>query len=156
MSAVFAYLHTLSMIALGSMLFAQLLTFDLLHDRQGFLRFWILSLGVVTAAAVALASGIALLIWTDRGGAFYLHNPVFYIKLAVFAAMLLVAITPARIIIHWHRNARIGQGDTGALPDAGLARLVERYVVFELILLLVIPLAASLASRGIGMPTSAS
>ena len=138
------------------MLFAQMLTFDLLHERNGFRRFWVLSWGVATAATVALASGIALLVWTDRGGAFYLHNPVFYIKLAVFAAMLLIAITPARIIIQWHRDAMSGQAGTGALADASLVPLVRYYVILELILLLVIPLAASLAARGLGTQLSAS
>lgn len=171
MSALFAYLHTLSMIALGAMLFAMMLTFDLLHEREGFRRFWVLSWGVATAAAVALASGIVLVIWTDRGSAFYLHNPVFYIKLAGFVAMLLVAVTPARLIIQWHRDATTGDatsgdattGDietgasgTGAIVDTSLVPLVQRYVVFELLLLLVIPLAASLAARGIGTQLSAS
>lgn len=166
MSALFAYVHTLSMIALGAMLFALILTFDLLHERKGFLRFWILSWGTATAAAVALASGVALLIWTDRGGAFYLHNPVFYVKLAVFVAMLLVAVTPARIIIQWHREFTTGDfttGDfttgapgTGAMADVSLVPLVQRYVFVEIILFLVIPLAASFAARGIGTQLSAS
>lgn len=171
MSALFAYLHTLSMIALGAMLFAMMLTFDLLHEPKGFHRFWVLSWGVATAAAVALASGIVLVIWTDHGSAFYLHNPVFYIKLAGFVAMLLVAVTPARLIIQWHQDATTGvattgdatSGDieigafgTGAIADTSLVPLVQRYVVFELLLLLVIPLAASLAARGIGTQLSAS
>lgn len=171
MSALFAYLHTLSMIALGAMLFAMMLTFDLLHEPKGFHRFWVLSWGVATAAAVALASGIVLVIWTDHGSAFYLHNPVFYIKLAGFVAMLLIAVTPARLIIQWHQDATTGvatTGDattddietgasgTGAIADTSLVPLVQRYVVFELLLLLVIPLAASLAARGIGTQLSAS
>ena len=171
MSALFAYLHTLSMIALGAMLFAMMLTFDLLHEPKGFHRFWVLSWGVATAAAVALASGIVLVIWTDHGSAFYLHNPVFYIKLAGFVAMLLIAVTPARLIIQWHQDATTGvattgdatTGDietgasgTGAIADTSLVPLVQRYVVFELMLLLVIPLAASLAARGIGTQLSAS
>jgi len=166
MSALFAYLHSLSMIAMGAMLFAMMLTFDLLHEREGFRRFWVLSLGVATAAAVALASGIALVIWTDSGSAFYLHNPVFYIKLAGFVAMLLIAVTPARLIIQWRQDATSGvatTGDietgapgTGAIVDTSLVPLVQRYVVFELLLLLVIPLAASLAARGIGTQLSAS
>ena len=161
MSALFAYLHTLSMIALGAMLFAMMLTFDLLHEPKGFHRFWVQSWGVATAAAVALASGIVLVIWTDRGSAFYLHNPVFYIKLAGFVAMLLVAVTPARLIIQWHRVATTGDTETGApgtgaIADTSLVPLVQRYVVFELLLLLVIPLAASLAARGIGTQLSAS
>jgi putative membrane protein len=166
MSALFAYLHTLSMIALGAMLFAMMLTFDLLQEPKGFHRFWVLSWGVATAAAVALASGIVLVIWTDHGSAFYLHNPVFYIKLAGFVAMLLIAVTPARLIIQWHQDATTGDatsGDietgasgTGAIADTSLVPLVQRYVVFELLLLLVIPLAASLAARGIGTQLSAS
>lgn len=171
MSALFAYLHTLSMIALGAMLFAMMLTFDLLHEPKGFHRFWVLSWGVATAAAVALTSGIVLVIWTDHGSAFYLHNPVFYIKLAGFVAMLLVAVTPARLIIQWHQDATTGvatigdatSGDietgasgTGAIADTSLVPLVQRYVVFEMLLLLVIPLAASLAARGIGTQLSAS
>ena len=79
---------------------------------------------------------------------------------------MLIAVTPARIIIQWHRVSMTGHattGDietgapgTGAIVDTGLVPLVQRYVVFELILLLVIPLAASLASRGIGTQLSAS
>jgi len=151
MSAVFAYLHMLSMIALGSMLFAQLLTFDFLHQQPGLRRFWRLSCGVAVAAAIALVSGIALLVWTDQGAGFYLHNPVFYIKLAIFTAMLLIAITPARMIIQWQQQA-----STGALPEAGMVVLVRRYLICEMILLLIIPLTASLSARGIGMQLSAS
>ena len=144
------------MIALGAMLFALMLTFDLLHERLGLLRFRLFSLGVAASAALALVSGIALLIWTGQGAGFYLHNPVFYIKLAVFVAMLLIAITPARVIHQWHRDAMSSEAGTGALVDASLVPLVQRYVIFELMLLLVIPLAASLAGRGIGTQLSAS
>ena len=151
MSAVFAYFHTLSLIAMGSLMFALLLTFDSLHQQQGLRRFWQFSCGVAGAATIALASGIALLLSTDSGADFYLHNPVFYIKLALFVAMILIAITPARMIIHWQQQA-----DIGVLPDAGTVHLVRRYLTFELILLLVIPLAASFAARGIGTQLSPS
>ncbi len=126
------------MIALGAMLFALMLTFDLLHEKSGLFRFRMLSLGVATSAVLALVSGIALLIWSDQGAAFYFHNPVFYIKLAVFIAMLLIAITPAshelpgrrygyqfiamlliaitpaRVIHQWHRDAMSSETGTGA------------------------------------------
>ena len=114
-------------------------------------RFWLLSCGVAASAAIALASGVALLMSTGHGATFYLHNPVFYIKLAIFAAMLLIAITPARMIVQWQREAA-----TGALPEAGMVLLVRRYLTIEICLLLAIPLAASLATRGIGGPVSAS
>ena len=49
-----------------------------------------------------------------------------------------------------------GASGTGAIADTSLVPLVQRYVVSELLLLLVIPLAASLAARGIGTQLSAS
>lgn len=151
MSAVIAYFHILSMIALGSLLFAQLLSFNNLHDRQALQRFMSFSSGIAVAAAVMLASGIALLVWSERGGAFYLRNPVFYIKLAVFVAMILIAITPARIVLQWGREA-----NAGGAPDPAAIQFVKRYFIVELVLLLIVPLAASLAAQGIGLQSSPS
>jgi len=151
MFAVVAYLHSLSMIALGSLLFAQLLSINKLHDRGQLRQFLLFCLGIAVAAAVIFASGIALTFWSGRGGAFYLHNPVFYIKLAMFAAMLLIAITPARIILQWNREAELG-----TMPEPASVLIVKRYIVVEVILLLVVPLAASLAAQGIGLQSSSS
>lgn len=151
MSALLAYLHSLSMMALAAMLFVQLLSIDKLHDRQQLERFVRFSFGLAAAAGVMLISGVGLLLWADRGVAFYLRNPVFYIKLAVFAAMLLIAITPSRIILQWHREA-----STGKIPEQGMVIFVKRYLTVEAILFLVIPLAASLSARGIGLQLSPS
>ena len=151
MSALPAYFHSLSMMAMAALLFVLLLSIDGLHDRQQTQRFVFLSAGVAAATAVMLLSGIGLLVWTDRGTAFYLRNPVFYIKLAVFAAMFLIAITPARIILHWHR-----QDGSGNIPDPGSVLFVKRYLTVEAILFLLIPLAASLSARGIGLQPSSS
>jgi putative membrane protein len=151
MSALLAYLHSLSMMALAAMLFVQLLSIDGLHDRQQLERFVRYSFGLAAVAGVMLISGVGLLVWAERGVAFYLRNPVFYIKLAVFAAMLLIAITPARIILQWHREA-----STGKIPEQGMVFFVKRYLTAEAILLLIIPLAASLSARGIGLQPSSS
>lgn len=151
MSALPAYLHSLSMMAMAALLFVQLLSIDGLHDREQTQRFVYLSVGVAAAAAVMLLSGAGLLVWTNHGAVFYLRNPVFYIKLAVFAAMLLIAITPARIILYWHRQDRTGQ-----VPEPGSVLMVKRYLVVEVILFLLIPLAASLSARGIGLQPSSS
>jgi putative membrane protein len=151
MFALLAYLHSLSMMALAAMLFVQLLSIDGLHDRQQLERFVRYSFGLAAVAGVMLISGVGLLVWAERGVAFYLRNPVFYIKLAVFAAMLLIAITPARIILQWHREA-----GTGKIPEQGMVFFVKRYLTAEAILLLIIPLAASLLARGIGLQPSSS
>lgn len=151
MSAVLAYLHSLSMIALATILFVQVLGLGRINDTQELQRFMAYCLGVATAAAVLLLSGIGLVLWSERGPAFFLRNPVFYIKLALFAAMLLIAFTPARIILQWEREA-----DDGKLPEPISVLVVKRYIIVELILLLIIPLAASMSARGIGLQPSSS
>ena len=151
MSALFAYLHSLSMIALGALLFVQLLGFGNLNDREELQRFFVFCLGIAVAAAVMLVSGLALLLWSVQPSAYYLRNPVFYIKLAVFAAMLLIAITPARIVVQWHREAA-----AGSVPDSASIVFVRRYFTVEAVLFLLIPLAASIAAQGIGMQASSS
>ena len=151
MSALFAYLHSLSMIALGALLFVQLLGFGNLNDREELQRFFVFCLGIAVAAAVMLVSGLALLLWSVQPSAYYLRNPVFYIKLAVFAAMLLIAITPARIVVQWHREAA-----AGSVPDSASIVFVRRYFTVETVLFLLIPLAASIAAQGIGLQASSS
>lgn len=151
MSTALAYLHSLSMIALATLLILQLLSLDRLHELQDMRRFMAWCVGVATAAAILLLSGAGMVIWSSKGAAFFLHNPVFYIKLALFAAMLLVSITPARIILQWQREAYEGQR-----PQAASIVLVRRYLIAELTLLLVIPLLASMAARGVGLPPSSS
>lgn len=144
-------MHSLSMIALGALLFVQLLGFGNLNDREQLQRFFVFCLGMAVAAAVMLVSGLALLLWSMQPGPYYLRNPVFYIKLAVFAAMLLIAITPARIVVQWHREAA-----AGSLPDSASIVFVRRYFTVEAVLFLLIPLAASIAAQGIGLQASPS
>jgi putative membrane protein len=98
-----------------------------------------------------IISGLALLLWSVQPSAYYLRNPVFYIKLAVFASMLLIAITPARIVAQWHREAA-----AGGLPDAASIAFVRRYFTVELVLFLLVPLAASITAQGIGLQASPS
>ena len=151
MSTALAYLHSLSMIALASLLILQLLGLDRLHGWQEMQRFLVWCVGIVTAAVVLLLSGAGMVMWSAQGAAFFLRNPVFYIKLALFAAMLLVAMTPARIVLQWRHEAYEGRS-----PQPASIMLVRRYLIVELILLLVIPLLASMATRGVGLPASAS
>ena len=151
MSALFAYIHSVSMIALGTLLVMQLLGLGEIDDRQRLQRFFVLCVGIAVAAAVMLLSGIALLLWPAQTPEFYLRNPVFYIKLALFSAMILVAITPARLIVQWHRRAAQGEG-----PDAAEIVFVWRYFAAEAVLFLLIPLAAVISGQGIGLQVSPS
>lgn len=100
----------------------------------------------MVAAILALGTGIARLVWFGKGAAFYLHNPVLYIKLALFVAVGLMSIPPTLQYLRWMRALNSG----GATPEPYQVARVSRYLLVELILFALIPLMAVLMARGIG------
>ena len=146
--AIVAWLHFLSAMALGATLCVQrLLLAGTAAPANAFAasRFAWIDLAYLAAALAAAATGFARLAWFGRGAAFYLHNPVFWIKLALFIAIGLVSATPTRYFLRWRREAAAGR-----LPAGEQLAHVRRFVDVELWLLILLPLAAAFAARGVG------
>jgi len=142
-----AYVHFAAIIALGALLSCELvLLWSGIGVREA-KRIALLDLGYLIAAVLVLVSGLLRLIWFGKSPAFYLHNPVFWIKLALFVAIGLISIPPTRRFLRWRRAAM----QTGIAPAPEEVLLASRYVAAELALLACIPLAAVLAARGIGI-----
>jgi putative membrane protein len=99
------------------------------------------------AAILALATGVTRLVWFGKGAAFYLHNPVLYIKLALFVAVGLMSVPPTRQFLRWTRELKSG----GVRPEPYQVARVSRYLLVELILFTLIPLMAVMMARGIGI-----
>jgi putative membrane protein len=148
MDAAAAYLHFFSILALTAFLVTQfvLCSRDLQPPQVQILaRIDILYL---VAAVLALATGLARLFISGKGASFYLMNPVFYIKIALFLAVGLVSVMPTLQFIRWNRALKAGEGRV--LRDNDI-QSVRRYIALELLLLAFIPLAAVLMARGIGL-----
>lgn len=112
-----------------------------------------LDLLYLIAAVLALATGVARLVWFGKGAGFYLHNPVFYIKLALFVAIGLISVPPTLQYLRWRRMLKTGAGAVAVEFEVLRAR---RYVLAELVLFAFIPLLAVLMARGIGIQVSAN
>ncbi len=146
MGAAIAYLHFLSMMAIGAILFGELLLTQSLRDPNQVRKLAWIDLGYLVAAALVLLTGVARLVWYGKGAAFYLHNPVFYIKLALFVAIGLISIPPTMRMLRWRSEAK-----RGTVPHPDEIAHVRRYILTELALFVFIPLTAVWAARGIGM-----
>jgi putative membrane protein len=109
-------------------------------------RLAILHAGLIAAAAVALVTGALAVAFADAPG-FYLRNPSFYIKIALFMAIVLIAIPPTRHLLDWRRERVMA--NNAPHPDDVVH--VRRYVVAEAVLFALIPLASVVVSRGIGI-----
>ena len=97
------------------------------------------------AGAVILV-GIARVIFGLKSWEFYVHNPLFWAKMAAFAAVGLVSIQPTRIILRWNRESRIN--GASPVPDADVAT-IRAYVVAQAAIFALIPVLAAAMARGI-------
>ena len=146
--ALTAYLHYVAMIAIAVILVVEhmLCVPGLTGARVRLLAR--LDLLYMAAAVLALGSGAARVVWFGKGAAFYLHNPVFYIKLALFVAVGLISIPPTLQYLRWGRSLDAGAANVAA--EYQVLR-VRRYILAQLFLFAFIPLMATFMARGIGI-----
>ncbi|MGN6525081.1 MAG: DUF2214 family protein [Burkholderiaceae bacterium] len=83
-----------------------------------------------------------------KGAEFFLHNPVFWAKLAFFLAVGLVSIAPTLRFLRWKRALR---ADAGFSPPAAEVAGTRRWLLAELVLFVPIPLLAAAMARGVGL-----
>lgn len=148
LDALLAYLHYISIFTMIVFLTAEAVVLrpDMTPEIRRRLARYDAVFGM--AALAVLITGGLRLFYGAKGHAFYVHNPVFHIKLGLFILVGLLSIMPTVAILRWKK-----QGKT--LPDfvptpAEIAK-VRRWVMIESHLIVFIPLAAVLMARGIGM-----
>jgi len=100
------------------------------------------------AALAVLVTGGLRVFYGAKGYAFYVHNPVFHVKVGLFILVGLLSIMPTVTILRWKKQAK-------TLPDfvpmpSEIAK-TRRWVMVESHLIVFIPLAAVLMARGIGL-----
>ena len=147
-SALIAYLHYVAMISIAVMLVVEYMICMPGMTGTRIRQLARIDLFYLIAAILALGSGAARVAWFGKGAAFYLHNPVFYFKLALFAAVGLISIPPTLQYLRWLRGVKAGTANVAA--DYQVLR-VRRLVLVELFLFALIPLMATLMARGIGI-----
>ena len=100
--------------------------------------------------------GVAAVLWIvtgvlrafaglEKGTAYYLHSPVFWIKMGLFAVILVLEIWPMVILIRW----RIGLA-RGTSLDLGSAPALARISEIEALLVVAMVFAATAMARGFG------
>jgi putative membrane protein len=104
-------------------------------------------IGFGIAATLVLITGICRLTLGAKPMLFYLHNPVFHVKIGLFVLVGLLSIWPTLVFIRWRKAAA---ADTNFRIDHDEWRKVRRVLLVELHLVALIPLAAVIMARGIG------
>ena len=81
----------------------------------------------------------------EKGTEFYLHSPLFWVKMALFVLVLLLEIRPMITFIRWRRQ--LGRGAT---VDTSVAPALYTHNHIELAIVVVMVFVASLMARGVG------
>jgi putative membrane protein len=146
-AALFAWLHLLSLGVGAGLLVTEYWLCRRMPDRQQVRFLGQVDLGYQLALIGSLATGLARAIYYGQDAAHYLANRLFLLKIALFVAVVVVAIGPTLQYIRWNREART------APAFAPLTREVEQVraaVALGLGLWLILPLVAVLVARGFG------
>ncbi len=99
------------------------------------------------AAVLLLAAGFGRVFWGAKGAGFYLDNPVFWGKVAVFLGVGLLSIVPTLRYPRWLRQFKT----EGRLPTEAQVDSTRRWVGWQLLLFVALPLLAAMMARGIGL-----
>lgn len=114
-------------------------------DRADVRRALLADNGWGLAAAVLLITGLMrAFAGYEKGTDFYLHQPLFHLKMTLFVIILLLELWPMVTLIKW----RIGLG-RGLPIDVGRSLLFARISHVQALLILLMVIAATGMARGV-------
>lgn len=148
LDALLAYLHYISIFTLIVFLTAEAVVLrpDMTPEIRKRLGRYDAVYGV--AAVAVVVTGVLRVIYGAKGYAFYVHNPVFHIKIGLFILVGLLSIVPTINILRWNKQ---GKTLPEFVPTPSEIAKTRRWVMIESHLIIFIPLEAVLMARGIGM-----
>jgi putative membrane protein len=116
-------------------------------DRAGLQRLFAADNVWGIAAALWLVTGLLRAFGgLEKGSAFYLASPLFWLKMALFVLIVALEVWPMVTLIRWRRAV-----GGGALPDTSAAPTLFRITHAELALVVLIVFVASFMARGFGV-----
>lgn len=140
--ALLALFHYLAIFAVVATISAELILCKGALDSDDVRYLGVLDRVYFLAAMLALASGLLRAFLGAKGWSFYAANPFFYAKITTFVAIGLLSIAPTLAFLRWRR--------TGVTPYPDETARVRRYVMWQTMLLPLLPLFAVLMARGVG------
>jgi putative membrane protein len=142
-----ASLHHLAIFTLAAILAFELALTSAEVNGRAILRLARVDSWYGAMAAMALAAGLARVFMGVKGPEYYAANSLFWIKMALFAAIAAISVLPTLRYIVWRREARRD-------PDFRVGRKavasVRAALWTEVALFAFMPIAAAGMARGFG------
>lgn len=146
--AIAASLHYLSIFILFALLTSEHILFKPELDAVTARRLQRIDIAYGISAGLVLLTGAARVLWYGKGLDYYLHNGLFHAKVGLFLLVGLLSALPTLTFFNWRNDLLAGRAPQISPASARRTILVIR---LELLLLLAMPVLASLMARGVGM-----
>lgn len=146
---VLASLHDLAAFAYVALLAVELVLVQPNIDAAAIKRLPRIDLGFAAAAVTVALAGFAGLRYGVKGAAYYIGNPVFWGKLAIFALISFLSIGPSRRFRAWRRLVNVN-GEARP-PPTELAE-IRRIIRLEIALVCLLPVLSVAMALGYGLP----
>jgi putative membrane protein len=98
-------------------------------------------------ALAILVVGFLRVKYGAKGPGIYMHNPVFWAKIAAFAVVGLISIRPTLRILGWQKRAK---ADAAFVPALDEVNALRRTMLLEIHVFALIPIFAAMMARGVG------
>jgi len=145
LDALLAWLHFGLIFTLAGCLFAEVFFYREVLAGPTFARLRSVDRAYGIVAGLVIVSGILRLIYSPKTAAYFLHNPIFWTKMALFAAVALLSIPPT---IHFLRLGATALADGTIRIERRAYAQTRALLALEVTLLMLIPLCAALMARG--------
>lgn len=143
-----AFLHHLFAFTLTACLIYEFIAFGKSMSIGEMKRIQRVDLTYGISAGLLLIVGLLRVFLFEKGWAFYMQSPFFWVKMAAFLIVGLLSIAPTVRFIRW--NKLFNQNQTPALSEADFKR-TRRILWLEIGGLTIILLSAAFMARGIGL-----
>jgi putative membrane protein len=144
--ALLHYAHFLCIFLLASLLTGEVLLFRKTLSAGMLRQLQIVDRWYGIAAGLVIVTGLSLMLFDLKGPAFYTHNPVFWVKMALFVTVALLSIVPTVAYLRW--NAQEAVDGTIVLQDSEFVR-IRSFLWAEVCFFAFIPLCAALMANGL-------
>ena len=147
-AAVFAWLHLLAIGVGAGMLLTEYWLCRRMPDRIQARLLGQVDMGYQLALIGSLATGLARALYYGQDVPYYLANRLFWLKIAIFFMIVVVAVAPTLQYLRWNREARTAPTFTPLERDV---ERVRASIALGLGLWLILPLIGILVARGYGL-----
>ena len=137
------YIHFISMFVIVATLTGEFLLLKNTLSRSEIRNIANLDRLYGLAAITVLGAGFSLWFLLGKPAAFYTFNVIFWIKIGLFTIVGILSIKPTIFFIREGKKS---------LPEAeiNVPPSIKQFIIWEIIILTLIPLLANLMTRGVG------